>query len=70
MRRRQNFAEDNPCTQVIPVQSGHLNPPSKLKDIEERLRLLGEKFGRLRYLDDTQGNEDVSGLLEDLWASQ
>ena len=48
------------------VRAGCLHPPSKLKDIEEQLRLLGGKSVALRCLDDVQDGEDVSGLLEDL----
>ena len=43
-----------------------LNPPSKLKGIEEQLRSLYGKSAPLRYLDDVQDSEGVGGLLEDL----
>ena len=43
-----------------------LTPPSKLEDVEEQLRPLGGKSAPLRYLDNAQDSEDVSGLLEDL----
>ena len=52
--------------QVVSVWTRCLNPPSKLKDIEERLLPLGGKSAPLRYLDNVQDSEDVSGLLEDL----
>lgn len=51
---------------AVSIQGGCLNPPSTLKNIEEELRSLGEKSATLRYLDDVQDGEDVSGLLEDL----
>ena len=43
-----------------------LNPPSRLKDIDEQLRSLHRKFVLLRVVDNDQDGEDVSGLLEDL----
>ena len=52
--------------QTVSIRAGCLNPPSKLQDIEEQLRPLSEKSAPLRYLDDVQDGEDVSGLLEDL----
>ena len=52
--------------QVVFVRTGCLNPPSKLKDIEERLQPFGGKSVPLRYLDSAQDSEDISGLLEDL----
>ena len=51
---------------VASVQAGYLNPSRKLKDIEEQLRSLHEKFLFLRLVDNAQDGEDVSGLLEDL----
>ena len=51
---------------VASVQAGYLNPSRKLKDIEEQLRSLHEKFLLLRLVDNAQDGEDVSGLLEDL----
>ena len=66
MRRKQNFAKDYQCTQVVSVQTRYLNPPSKLKDIEEQLWSLSGKSAPLRYLDNAQDGEDVRGLLEDL----
>ena len=52
--------------QVVSIQFGYLNPPRKLKDIEEQLRLLHGKPVPLRFLDNVQDSEDVTGLLEDL----
>ena len=52
--------------QAVSVQTGCLNSPSKLKDIEEQLRSLHEKSVPLRFLDNAQDGEDVNGLLEDL----
>ena len=52
--------------QITSVRGGCSNPPSTLKDIEEQLRSLGGKTATLRYFDDAQDGEDVSGLLEDL----
>ena len=52
--------------QVVSVQIGRLNSPSKLKDIEEKLQLITGKFVLLRLADNAQDGEDVSGLLEDL----
>ena len=54
------------CTQAVSVQTGYLNSPSKLKDIEGQLRPLHEKPVPLRFLDNAQDGEDVTGLLEDL----
>ena len=51
---------------VASVQDVCLNLSSKLKDIEEQLRSLHEKFLLLRLVDNAQDGEDVSGLLEDL----
>ena len=52
--------------QVASVQEGCLNLSRKLKDIEEQLRSLHEKFLLLRLVDNAQDGDDVSGLLEDL----
>jgi len=52
--------------QVVSVQTGCLNPPRKLEDIKEQLESLHGKSVPLRYLDNVQDGEDVSGLLEDL----
>ena len=52
--------------QVVSAQTGFSNPPSKLGEIEERLGSLDGKSVPLRYLDNIQDGEDVSGLLEDL----
>ena len=52
--------------QVVSVPTGCLNPPSKLKDIEEQLLSLQGKSVPLRYLDNVQDSDDVNGLLEDL----
>jgi hypothetical protein len=48
--------------------TGCLNPPRKLKGIEEQLQSsrLCEKSAVLRFVDNAQDNEDVNGLLEDL----
>ena len=51
---------------AVPIQTGCLNPPRKLKYIEEQLLALHGKFVLLRIADGVQDNEDVSGLLEDL----
>ena len=51
---------------VVSVQTGYLNPPRKLKDIEEQLQSLHGKFVLLRIVDNAQDGEDVNGLLEDL----
>ena len=66
MRRKQNFVKDYQCMEAIPIQTGCLHPPRQLKDIEERLGSLHGKSVPLRYLDNVQDNEDVTGLLEDL----
>ena len=66
MRRKRNAVKDYYCTQAVSVQTGCLNSPSKLKDIEEQLRLLNEKPVPLRIIDNVQDGEDVTGLLEDL----
>ena len=52
--------------QVVSVQTKCLNPPSKLKGLEEQLRSLHGKFALLRIADNAQDGEDVNGLLEDL----
>lgn len=52
--------------QVVFVLTGCLNPPSRLKEIEEESRSLGEKSVPLRYLDSAQDSKVVSGLLNDL----
>ena len=52
--------------QAASFQTGCLNSPSKLKDIEGQLRALNEKPVPLRIIDNVQDAEDVSGLLEDL----
>ena len=52
--------------QVISIQTGYSNPPSKFKDIEEQLWSLQGKFMLLRITDNAQDGEDVNGLLEDL----
>ena len=52
--------------QVVCIQTGYLNPPRKLKDIEEQLRSLHGKFTLLQIIDNAQDGEDVNGLLEDL----
>ena len=52
--------------QVVSIQIGFLNPPSKLKDIEEQLQSLHGKPVLLRLVDNAQDGEDVNGLLEDL----
>ena len=52
--------------QVVSIQIGFLNPPSKLKDIEEQLQSLHGKPVLLRLVDNAQDGEDVHGLLEDL----
>ena len=51
---------------VVSVLAGCSYPPSKLKDIEERLVSLGGKSAPLRYLDNVQDGEDVNALLGDL----
>ena len=66
MRRKENFAKDCQCTQVVSVQTGCLNPLSKLEDIEGQLRSLREESALLQLVDNAQNSEDVSGLLEDL----
>jgi hypothetical protein len=52
--------------QAVSVHAGCLNPPRKLKDIEEQLRSLYGKSALLRFVDNVQDSGDVSGLLEDL----
>ena len=52
--------------QMVFVWTRYLNSPSKLKDIEEQLWVLGRKSVALRYHSDVQDNEDVSRLLEKL----
>ena len=52
--------------QVASFQAGCLNPPSKLKDIEDQLRSLHGKFLLLRLVDNARDGGDVGGLLEDL----
>jgi len=52
--------------QVLSVQTGCLHPPRKLEGIEEQLRSLHAKSALLRFVDNAQDSEDVSGLLEDL----
>ena len=54
--------------QVVSTLTGCSYPPSKLKDIEERLVSLGGESAppSLRYLDNAQDGEDVNGLLGDL----
>jgi len=52
--------------QVVSSQTGFSNPPSKLGEIKERLGSLDGRSVPLRYLDNIQDGEDVSGLLEDL----
>ena len=52
--------------QVVSIQIGFLNPPSKLKDIEEQLQSLHGKSVLLRLVDNAQDGEDVNGLLEDI----
>ena len=52
--------------QVVSIQIGFLNPPSKLKDIEEQLQSLHGKPVLLRLVDNAQDGEDVNGLLEDI----
>jgi len=52
--------------QAVSVQTGYLNLPSKLEDIEERLQLFHEESALLRLVDNAQDNSRVSGLLEDL----
>ena len=66
MRRKRNIVKNYYCTQAVSVQTGCLNSPSKLKDIEGQLRSLHEKSVPLRLLDNAQDGEDVTGLLEDL----
>ena len=51
---------------MVSVQTRCLNPPSKLKHIEEQLRLLHGKSVLLRLTNNAQDSEDVTGLLEDL----
>ena len=51
---------------VVSIWTGCLNPPSKLEGIKAQLGLLGGKSTALQFFDNTQDNEDVSGLLEDL----
>jgi len=51
---------------MIYIQAECLNPPSKLKEVNEQLLLLGGNSNPLRYLDSVQDSEDVRGLLEDL----
>ena len=51
---------------AVSVLTGCSNPPSKLKDVEAQLRSLHEKAALLRFVDNAQDDEDVSGLLEDL----
>ena len=48
------------------IRTRCLNPPSRLKGIDEQLRSLHGKFVLLRVVDNDQDGEDVSGLLEDL----
>jgi hypothetical protein len=50
----------------ISAQTGCLNPARKFKDIEEQLRSLGGKSVPLRFVDNVQDGEDVTGLLDDL----
>ena len=66
MRRKRNFVKDYQCMRVVLCSGWMLNPPRKLKYIEERLRSLGGKPALLRYLDNVQDGEDAYGLLEDL----
>jgi len=51
---------------VVSIQTGCLDPSSKLKGVGEQVRTLDEKSTALRYLDNAQDSEDVNGLLEDL----
>lgn len=66
MRRKENFAKDYQCTQIVSVQIACSNPPSKLEDLEEQLRSLHGESALLQLVDNVQENEDVSKLLEDL----
>jgi len=66
MKTKRNVVKDYQCMQVVSVWTGRLNPPRKLEDIKEQLRLLHGKSAPLRYLDNVQDGEDVNGLLEDL----
>jgi len=52
--------------QVISVQTGCLNPPSKFEGIEEQLQSLREESALLRFVDNVQVSEGVNGVLEDL----
>ena len=52
--------------QAVFVQTGYLNLPSKLEDIEEQLRSLREESALLQLVDSAQDSSRVSGLLEDL----
>jgi len=51
---------------VVSFLTRFSNPPRILKGIEEQLQSLGGKSMPLRYLDNVQDGEDVTGLLEDL----
>ena len=51
---------------MVSIQTGCLDPSSKLKGVGEQVRTLDEKSTALRYLDNAQDSEDVNGLLEDL----
>jgi len=66
MKSKLNVVEDYQCMQVVSVRTGCLNPPRRLEDIKEQLHSLRGKSAPLRYLDNVQDGEDVSGLLEDL----
>jgi len=66
MRRRKNFVKDYQRMQVIPVQTGCLNPPSKLEDVEEQLQSLRGESALLRFVDNAQAGEDVNRILEDI----
>lgn len=48
------------------IRTRCLNPPSRLKGIDEQLRSLYGKSVVARVVDNDQDGEDASGLLEDL----
>ena len=52
--------------QEVSTRTRCLNSPRKLKEIEEQLQPLYGKSMPLRFVDNGQDGEDVSGLLEDL----
>ena len=66
MGEKRNAVRDYQCTQAAFVQARYLTFPSKLKDIEEQMRMLHGKSALVRLADSVQDSEDVNGLLEDL----